>query len=203
MRRKLPALLSLLCLLSLAQAPASGAIGVANHRVVPQPESSTSGNGGSGGKATPGTACPSNVGADAPASAQLAAMRCLVDRARRHAGLRALADSTELDRSAGDKAADILRCKSFSHYACGREFTFWMKRVGYLSASCWRVGENLAWGTGATSSPRAIFNTWIHSPVHRANILGHFSQIGIGLRVGTLDGHAGTHVWTQHFGLHC
>jgi uncharacterized protein YkwD len=203
MRRKLPVLLPLLCLLSLTPTPASGASGVANHRIVPERAPSAPGDGSAQGPSGSKAACPRDVGEDAPAAEQLATLRCLVDRARRHAGLGSLADSRELDRSARDKATDILRCKSFSHYACGREFTFWMKRVGYLSASCWRVAENIAWATGPRSSPRAIFETWMHSPEHRANILGHFSQIGVGLRVGNLSGRPGSHVWTGHFGTHC
>lgn len=203
MQRKLPAVLSLLCLLSLAPASASGAVNVANHRIVPERAPSTSGDGGAGEAAAAKGACPTDVNEDAPTGAQLAAMRCMVDRARRHAGLGPLDNSGELSRSAKDKAADILRCKSFSHYACGREFTFWMKRVGYLSTNCWRVAENIAWATGPRSSPRAIFRTWMRSPEHRANILGHFSQVGVGLRVGSLNGRPGSHVWIGHFGTHC
>jgi uncharacterized protein YkwD len=202
MRRKLPAVISLLCLLSLTPAPASGASGVANHRIVPEQGPSASA-GGSDGPATAKGGCPTDVSEDASAAAQLATMRCLVDRARRRAGLGSLGNSKELSRSAKDKAADILRCKSFSHYACGREFTFWMKRVGYLSTNCWRVAENIAWATGQTSTPLAIFRTWMHSPEHRANILGHFSQVGVGLRVGSLNGRPKSHVWIGHFGTHC
>ena len=50
---------------------------------------------------------------------------------------------------------------------------------------------------------RSIFRAWIHSPEHRANILGHYTQIGVGLRVGDLGGDQEVHVWTQHFGSHC
>lgn len=130
-------------------------------------------------------------------------MRCMTDFARRHVGMARLVDARALDRSALDKSRDILRCDSFSHYACGREFTYWMQRVSYIPAPCWRVGENLAWGTGGYDSVRSIFRAWIHSPEHRANILGHYTQIGIGLRVGDLNGDQGVHVWTQHFGSHC
>jgi len=130
-------------------------------------------------------------------------MRCMTDFARRSAGKAGLADARPLDRSALNKARDILRCDSFSHYACGRQFTYWMQRSRYLSSPCWRVGENLAWGTGDYDSVRSIFRAWIHSPEHRANILGHYTQIGVGLRVGDLNGDQGVHVWTQHFGSHC
>ena len=78
-----------------------------------------------------------------------------------------------------------------------------MQRVGYVPARCWRAGENIAWGTGKLASPRSIFRAWIHSPEHRANILGRYSQIGIGMVVGGLRGQQDVHVWTQHFGSHC
>lgn len=130
-------------------------------------------------------------------------MRCMVDFARRGAGLSGLSQSTVLDRSAEEKSGDILRCDSFSHYACGRDFTYWMKDVGYIPARCWRVGENLAWGTGNARSVRSLFRALMRSTEHRENILGHYSQIGVGLRVGRLSGRNNTHVWTQHFGSHC
>jgi len=131
-------------------------------------------------------------------------MRCLVERARRAAGLKALAATRKLDRSADGKSADILRCDSFSHFACGRDFTFWMKRSGYLPAGCWRAGENLAWGVGERGTARAIFRAWMRSPSHRRNILaGGFNQLGVSVRSGRLNGHDQARVWTQHFGTHC
>lgn len=134
---------------------------------------------------------------------QESAMRCMVDFARHRANLHRLSDSARLDHSALDKAADILRCDSFSHFACGRDFTYWMRRVGYIPARCWRAGENLAWGSGATGSVRSAFSLLIHSPEHRENILGHYSALGVGLRIGTLAGNREARVWTQHFGSHC
>ena len=44
----------------------------------------------------------------------------------------------------------------------------------------------------------------MHSSGHRSNILaGDYSQLGVSLRVGTLDGTSGAHVWVQHFGDRC
>ena len=43
----------------------------------------------------------------------------------------------------------------------------------------------------------------LDAPEHRANLLGRYSQIGIALSVGTLEGHRDAHVWTQEFGSHC
>jgi serralysin len=156
-----------------------------------------------GGLIAPTSVCPGQETLSAPAAAQEATMLCMTGFARAHTGLTAVAATPELEQSAGDKGDDILRCDSFSHFACGREFTYWMRQAGYMSTQCWRVGENLAWGTDEYGTVRSIFRAWMSSPGHRANILGDFTQVGIGLRVGTLEGQPGTHVWAQHFGSHC
>lgn len=151
----------------------------------------------------PPSACPGQADSSAPTVSQLRTMRCLTNYARAQRGLPALGDSGALDRAAAHKSADILACDEFSHEACGREFTYWMQRFGYLRPGvCWRAGENIAWGTGSLATPRAIFSAWVLSPEHLRNLLGAFAQIGIGLKVGTLQGYAGAHVWTQDFGSH-
>jgi len=152
----------------------------------------------------PASACPHQTDAsDAPA-VQRKAMRCMTNYARRHAGRSAYDRSGALGGSAGHKAADILRCDSFSHSACGRDFTFWIRRSGYIRGGCWSAGENIAYGTGSYATVRSIFSAWIHSAGHRENILSTgFRDLGVGYRVGTLDGARGAHVWVQHFGAHC
>lgn len=149
------------------------------------------------------SACPGQTELDASLETQRQAMLCMTNFARHQVGQAGFREAAELDRSALRKSGDILHCNSFSHYACGREFTYWMQRSGYLSAGCWRAAENIAWGTGSLGTVRAIFSAWIHSPGHRENILGRYSQIGIGLQEGALEGHEGARVWTQHFGSHC
>jgi uncharacterized protein YkwD len=151
----------------------------------------------------PTSVCPNQTDLSQPAGVQEQAMRCMTNFARQHAGLGDLGKAASLDHSAVRKTDDVIRCDSFSHYACGRQFTYWMQRSGYLAARCWRAGENLAWGTGDLASVRRIFIAWLHSPEHRANLLGRYSQIGVALSVGNLEGHAGAHVWTQEFGSHC
>jgi uncharacterized protein YkwD len=150
----------------------------------------------------PAAACPDQTGA-ASSAAQEQAMRCMTDFARAQVGLGALADSPQLDLSSEDKGADVLRCDSFSHTACGREFTYWMRESGYMSEACWHVGENLAWGVGAYGTVRSIFRAWMRSPEHRRNILGDYEVLGLNRQVGELEGLAGTVVWTAHFGSHC
>jgi uncharacterized protein YkwD len=151
----------------------------------------------------PASACPGQATLDAPIATQESTMLCMIDFARAQAGLATLATVPELELSADDKGGDILRCDSFSHFACGRDFTYWMQQTGYISTRCWRVGENLAWGTGAYGSVRSIFRAWMNSPGHRENILGDFTQTGISLRIGTLAGQPGTRVWSEHFGSRC
>ncbi len=156
----------------------------------------------SSGPESDGT-CPGAEDLNAPIDVQEQAMLCLTNEVRRDHGLGQLDDFAELNRSAGHKSGDIIRCDSFSHEACGRDFTFWMQRVGYIPAPCWRAGENIAWGTGDYGTVRSIFSAWMHSSGHRENILGAYGQIGIALRVGGLEGYGGAHVWTQQFGLRC
>lgn len=152
----------------------------------------------------PTGACPGQGDLGAPAARQERTMRCMVNYARARGGLRALRRSRRLDRSAGRKSGDMLRCDDFSHEACGREFTYWMERVGFIGRDqCWRAAENIAWGSGRLGTVRSIFTAWINSEGHRENILGRFGWIGVGLRAGELEGFSGAHVWTQHFATIC
>ncbi len=148
----------------------------------------------------PASACPNQTDPGAATGQQLRAMRCLTNFARRGRGLPELAGAAVLDRAAARKSADILRCDEFSHEACGHPFTHWMEQLGYEGCA---EGENIAWGNGRLGSVRSIFRAWMHSPGHRENILGPYEQIGIGLRIGKLEGNAGAHVWTQDFGSPC
>lgn len=200
MRRPLSIAATGLALLALG-APGAAAAGLGEQRVAslgPQAQD-TSG----GVLVAPESACPGQDRLDASAALQLKTMRCLTDYARVHAGLAPLGEVEQLDASASAKSEDVLRCDDFSHFACGREFTYWMQETGYLAEPCWRVGENLAWGSGEQGDPGSIFRAWLRSPGHRENILGEFSQLGIGVRVGDLAGLGTVRVWSQHFGSRC
>jgi uncharacterized protein YkwD len=150
----------------------------------------------------PASVCPHQNQPTQPNQVQLRAMLCLTNYARTHSHLARIALSTELAQAAAGKVRDILRCDDFSHEACGREFTYWMKKSGYLRGTCWEAAENIAWGTGAIGTPRAIMRAWLHSSGHRENILGPYPDIGIGLREGAIEGTEGAHVWVQEFGSH-
>lgn len=154
------------------------------------------------GLIAPQSVCPDQTDPGVAVGVQVKAMRCMVDYARERHGQAGLTPGSALDRAAQRKSADILRCDQFDHEACGREFTYWMERFGYLGGGCGAAGENIAWGTGSLGSVRHIFKAWMRSPGHRANILGAFADLGVGLRIGTLEGHRQAHVWTQDFGSH-
>jgi uncharacterized protein YkwD len=207
MARKLSLIGAVLVLVFTTTVCSASAAGIQSHRVAaaaPAPTAKRATATAEGGELIASSAaCPDQEDISAPAADQEQSMVCMVDFARRQAGLGELSNSGALTQSAQDKSQDILSCDSFSHYACGREFTYWMKQTGYMSTPCWRVGENLAWGTGAYGSVRSIFIAWMRSPDHRANVLGDFDETGLSLQVGTLEGNAETRVWAQHFGSHC
>jgi uncharacterized protein YkwD len=207
MAPRLSLIVAVLVLAGLVAAPTASAVGIQTHRVAaaaPVPTAKRASAASDGGELiAPTSVCPDQEDLAAPTASQEQAMDCMVNFARRQEGLGELADTDALAQSAHDKSLDIFSCDSFSHYACGREFTYWMKETGYMSTPCWRVGENLAWGTGEYGSVRSIFTAWMRSPDHRANVLGDFDETGLSLRVGTLEGNPGTRVWAQHFGSHC
>ena len=75
----------------------------------------------------------------------------------------------------------------FSH--AGRDGSQPAERIrasGYLSSGgSWRIGENLAWGTGELAPPKAIMAAWMNSAGHRANILQPaYREIGFGVLAG-------------------
>ena len=206
MAHRLALIGAVLALAAATAVPSASAVGIQGHRVaaVPSPTAKRATAPSDGGELiAPASTCPGQEDLAAPVASQEAAMACMVNFARRQVGLGELADSDALARSASDKSRDILSCDSFSHTACGREFTYWIKETGYMSTPCWRVGENLAWGSGEYGSARSIFIAWMRSPDHRANVLGDFDETGLSLQVGTLEGNVGTRVWAQHFGSHC
>ena len=61
-----------------------------------------------------------------------------------------------------------------------------IRAAGYLKArASFTVGENIGWGSGTLSAPRALVKAWMASPPHRANILqGKFRELGVGLTLG-------------------
>jgi uncharacterized protein YkwD len=130
-----------------------------------------------------------------------AAMLCLTNYARAHAGLRPLEPNTLLEAAGNAKLGADLSCKEFSHTPCGNPF----QRVftAYLAgATAYRIGENIAWGTGGYGTPRSTMDSWLNSPGHRENILDpSFTELGVGYLTGeTFQGWSGATLWSQEFG---
>ena len=142
--------------------------------------------------------CPGQSDASATAAAQERAMLCLVNYARRRAGIAPLRRSTRLMRATALKANDLVRCGQFSHTACGLAFTTRMSQAGYHFG---RAGENIAMGPSSSGSPRAIMLAWLHSSGHLRNLMrrGYRDQ-GIAMTAGTMPGYPDAHVWVNEFG---
>jgi uncharacterized protein YkwD len=112
---------------------------------------------------------------------------CLLNAERAARGLSALKPDRQLQRAALAHGGDMVDHQYFAHEGLdGSEPAERIRATGYLSGGgAWRIGENLAWGTGDFATPRSIMAAWMHSPGHRANILQRdYRQIGFGVIAG-------------------
>jgi len=125
---------------------------------------------------------------------------CLLNAERAARGLTALKPDRQLQRAALAHGGDMVVHQYFAHEGLdGSEPAERIRSAGYLSGGgAWRIGENLAWGTGDLATPRSIMAAWMHSPGHRANILQRdYRQIGFGVIAGNpnaKDGSGATYV---------
>jgi uncharacterized protein YkwD len=116
------------------------------------------------------------------------AIACLVNVRRAAAGRHGLKGSTELHRAATRHSTAMVSLGFFSHTGPGRStIVSRLRATRYIRGRLtWRVGENLAWGTGSLSTPRSIVEAWMKSPEHRANLLSAgFRDLGVGVVHGT------------------
>jgi len=112
---------------------------------------------------------------------------CLLNGERADRGLATLRLNDRLQRAALNHGNDMVEHSYFAHQ--GRDGSQPAERIrasGYLSAGGkWRIGENLAWGTGELATPKAIMAAWMASTGHRANILQPaYREIGFGVLAG-------------------
>lgn len=132
------------------------------------------------------------------------AILCLVNGERADNGLPALNHASQLDQSATGMCARMVAEKFFSHETPdGKTVVDRVQPTGYIPKSGdWVVGENLAWGSGALSTPQAIVNGWMNSPGHRANILASdYKDIGLAACMGSPSpDHQGGTVYVNNFG---
>jgi uncharacterized protein YkwD len=130
------------------------------------------------------------------------AVRCEVNAVRSAHGLKPLAASAHLRRSAQAHANDMVTRHFFSHVAPGGgNVKGRVRSAGYLKgASSFNVGENIAWGSGPLGTPKATVAAWMNSPGHRAIILTPgFREAGIGVVSATPTGSAGA-TWVLNVG---
>ena len=112
----------------------------------------------------------------------------LVNEARAQNGLKPLSANWELSRVARYKSQDMVDRRYFSHTSPTYGTPFQMIKSFGLTYRT--AGENIAYGQ---SSPQAVFNAWMNSSGHRANILNSsYTQIGVGYVPSG-------HYWTQLF----
>ncbi len=112
--------------------------------------------------------------------------------ARRDRNLRVFCVHPDLQQAARAHTRDMIRRNYFSHYTkgtnegpCER-----IRRYGYRYRYC---AENI----GYDSTPKRMFNAWMHSSGHRTKILNNrYREIGI----GAADKHARNTMFTVDFG---
>jgi uncharacterized protein YkwD len=125
-----------------------------------------------------------------PAAADAAPVSARVDRAhdavRARHGLESLRSDPRLARSARRYARWMVRHQAFTHGDFARRARRLMRRLRLRS-----VAENLAWAAGQRPPVRRTMRGWMASPSHRANILGRFGRIGVGVVGATPTGGSG------------
>ncbi len=132
--------------------------------------------------------CPSAdvVPTGANAAEVRTAVVCLTNVERAAEGLGALRSEGTLEAPAQAFAGRLAAEHFFSHVAPDGS-----RLASRLTAyTDWTtIGENIAWGEGSLSTPRATVAAWMASPGHRANILnGAYEEVGIGVVDATPTG---------------
>jgi uncharacterized protein YkwD len=108
-----------------------------------------------------------------------------INAVRANHGLSALKQSDLLTHAAQRHATNMAWKGYFKHdfkkrgnwYGFGTWIRWFWPGPGYTS---WTAGENLAWGT-PDLSPRKTVTMWMNSPGHRANLLGAWTRVGVGI----------------------
>lgn len=139
--------------------------------------------------ASAATVCASADGPTAQTSAVTLANAalCLVNQERTARGLKPLRLNRRLTRAAVGHAQDMNVQGYFSHdSANGKSFVDRIRNAGYVPLKAFpSLGEDLAWGSGTLGTPRAIVQSWMESPEHRANILSpKYREAGMGVAFG-------------------
>jgi uncharacterized protein YkwD len=146
------------------------------------------------------TAAPARLSLHELRSSEL----CLINRVRTRYHLHPLAFNTSLRDSATGHSDSMVAHDYFAHEGPGGSVDSRVSRAGYLSrARAFTVGENIGGGHGRRyGSPMAVFEGWMDSPPHRANILDPgFRDVGVGVARGfPIGADSGSATYTVDFG---
>lgn len=120
-------------------------------------------------------------------AATQASTLCLINAERTARALRSLRAQPALAKAASSFAAQMADERFFDHTSpSGSTLLSRIKATSYLrGAAEWSIAENIAWGKGELSTPRATVQAWMKSRPHRKNLLlPEFVEIGIGIASG-------------------
>jgi uncharacterized protein YkwD len=151
----------------------------------------------------PATATPSCSSQRAADGAATLVLRRLNAVRAAHGAPRLRIDRT-LARVARRHSRDMVLHRYFTHESrSGARFSARIAHTGWMGGRRrWKVGENLAWGTGCSATAASIMAAWLRSPAHRHVLLDpSYRVVGIGVARGTpfADGHRGL-TYTTDFG---
>jgi uncharacterized protein YkwD len=112
------------------------------------------------------------------------AVACLVNQRRAIHGLTALRLNIRLMVGARHYSRQMVKDRYFGHNGPGNSSVVTrVRHTGYLlGARAWQLGETLAFGGGASSTPAALVAMLFASPPHRAILLNPaYRDIGVGI----------------------
>jgi uncharacterized protein YkwD len=108
-----------------------------------------------------------------------------INEVRANHGLSALRVSDLLTHAAQRHSTNMAWKGYFKHdfkkngnwYSFGTWIRWYWPGPGYTA---WTAGENLAWGSPDLSARKTV-TMWMNSPGHRANLLGAWTRVGVGI----------------------
>jgi len=142
--------------------------------------------------------CPGGERTDLPIARQVATVACLINYARKRAGVRALVVRRVLNGASIAKARAIVRCSIFAHNPCGGDWKTAVRSTGYRGG----FGENLYIATGRWGAPRVAVDAWLNSAAHRENLFSQqWREQGLALLVKpSFDGYRDVSLWVSVLG---
>lgn len=113
-----------------------------------------------------------------------------LNRRRSGAGLDLLQSNARLVTAAQAHADDMASRGYFDHTT--PEGTTFRSRMAAAGIEATGLAENL--GLTSASDLTTIVGSWMSSPEHRANVLGGYATVGIGVASGVWQGHPATYI---------